>query len=78
MEFKNESGLEFIDISSEQQRVYEFDNGHRYTITAPLKLNVSKAGGHRIFDASGQSHYIPKGWVALSWRAREGQPHFVK
>lgn len=78
MEFNNASGLEFFDISTETQRVYVFNNGFEYRITQPLKLNVSKAGGHRVFDASGRSHYIPKGWAALYWNSREGRPHFVK
>jgi len=78
LEFKNDSGLDFSDISSEEYRVYEFSNGKTVHIHNPLRLNVSKSGGHRVFDSNGISHYIPQGWVHLSWKAREGQPHFVK
>jgi hypothetical protein len=78
MTFQNESGLEFTDISSETYRQYEYSNGKIVRIDEPLRLHVSKSGGHRLFDSSGVSHYIPKGWVRLQWKAREGKPHFVK
>lgn len=78
MEFHNASKSVFTDISSEQYREYEFESGKVVRIDAPLQLNISASGGHRIFDAGGVSHYIPKGWVHLSWRAKEGAPHFVK
>ena len=75
--FNNESGLEFDDISSELFREYHFTDAIVH-IDEPLKLHVSKSGGHRIFDALGQSHYIPKDWYHLSWVAKPGQPHFVR
>jgi hypothetical protein len=34
------------------------------------KLSVSSSGGHRIFSADGQSHYIPSGWIHLTWTPR--------
>ncbi len=76
--FLNESNLEFTDISSEQYRIYEFNNGKIVMIVEPLKLNVSKSGGHRVFDNSGISHYIPQGWCHLSWKTKLGKPNFVK
>lgn len=76
--FKNESGLEFTDISSESFRVYEFSNGKEVRIDEPLRLNVSSSGGHRLFDASGTSHYVPKGWIHLRWKVKPGCPNFVK
>lgn len=78
MEFNNKSGLEFTDISSEEFRQYEFLGGDRVRIDAPLYLNVSKTGGHRVFDSKGVSHYIPLTWIHLFWKAKEGQPNFVK
>ena len=77
MQFKNESGLEFKDISSETFREYTLANGAPLRIDQPLQLNVSASGGHRVFDASGMSHYIPKGWLALKWQAKEGAAHFT-
>jgi len=78
MDFRNESGLEFADISSEQFREYQFKGGAVVRITSPLKLHVSDSGGHRIFDERGESHYIPAKWIHLRWKAKEGAPHFVK
>ena len=77
-EFKNDSDLEFTDISSEAWREYCFESGAIVRIDNPLKLNVSDSGGHRIYDAQGESHYIPFGWIHLRWEARPGQPNFVR
>ena len=75
--FRNASGLEFKDISSEYWRRYTFGDGFVVTIKEPLRLHVSKSGGHRLFDASGICHYIPSGWKELCWSVRNGEPHFV-
>ena len=77
MEFRNESDLEFTDISSEQWRRYTFPSGFVVFIEDPVKLHVS-AHGHRIFDLLGRSQYVPLTWVHLEWLAKEGEPHFVK
>ena len=74
-EINNQSNLVFNDISSEAWREYEFDNKVIH-IDEPLALNVSK-NGHRVIAADEVVHYIPKGWVHLSWRAKEGEPHIV-
>lgn len=71
------ANIEFKDISSEKFRIYEFDGGATVTIRQPIKLNVSKSGGHRIIDTEGKSHYIPSGWIHLWWVPKEGQPNFV-
>jgi hypothetical protein len=76
--FRNNSGLEFIDMSSEESRSYDFGERGNITINNPALLNVSTSGGHRIFDGDGISHYVPSGWIQLSWVAKEGKPHFVK
>ncbi len=76
-DFINNSGLNFTDISTEESRQYIFGNGV-VVIEGPLLLNVSASGGHRIFDQAGVSHYIPAGWIHLSWDARNGQANFVK
>lgn len=75
--FKNASDLEFTDISSELWREYRFLGEETVRIEAPLKLNVSASGGHRIFDAAGVSHYIPAGWIHLMWMAKAGAANFV-
>ena len=78
MKFNNQSGLKFTDISSEDVREYTFPGGDVVRIVAPLNLHVSESGGHRVFDAGGTSHYIPKGWIHLRWSVKDGQPNFVK
>ena len=76
-DFKNESNNDFIDISKEANRTYNFGQKGFVKVNNPVYLSVSSSGGHRIFDASGQSHYIPNGWIHLSWVVREGEPNFV-
>ena len=76
--FNNATDLDFTDISSEQWREYRFLGGETIRIEAPQMLNVSESGGHRIFDGLGVSHYIPAGWIHLSWLVKEGSPNFVK
>ena len=71
----NESKLKLNDISSEEWREYEFDNKVVH-LDGPLALNVSN-NGHRVIDSEGVSHYIPKGWIHLSWKGKEGEPHIV-
>lgn len=73
----NETNLEFTDISSEAYRTYEYLNGYTITIYKPTHLHVSD-NGHRIFDFKGISHYIPVGWIHLSWQALPNKPNFVK
>ena len=76
--FNNGTDLEFADVSSEQWREYQFLGGQTIRIEAPLRLNVSASGGHRLFDAAGVSHYIPAGWIHLKWTVKDGAPNFVK
>lgn len=77
MLFNNESGLKFVDISTEKYREYNF--GDKFVrIEFPLWLNISQSGGHRVFDVNNVSHYIPKGWIHLKWEAKVGAPNFIK
>jgi hypothetical protein len=78
IELLNETDLQFVDISSETTRTYWFPGNESITIPAPQFLNVSRSGGHRLLTANGVSFYVPKGWIALSWEAKDGAPHFVK
>ena len=78
MEFINGTQLGFIDISSEEWREYRFPGNETIRLIAPLYLNVSTGGGHRVFTPDGVSHYVPIGWLHLRWGTKEGAPHFVK
>ena len=75
--FRNGSNLKFIDISSEAWREYLYPDGTTVRVQGPVALNVSKSGGHRIFDEAGVSNYIPNGWKHLRWMVKDNQPHFV-
>lgn len=77
MELRNESGLKFVDISSEQVREYRYNDGSILTIESPQFLHVSKSGGHRILDGDGKSWYVNKGWRAITWTVKPDAPHFV-
>lgn len=76
--FLNTSELVFDDVSAELWREYRFADGNVVRIENPLKLNVSSSGGHRLYDAQGQSHYIPVGWIHLVWETKPGEPNFVR
>lgn len=75
---KNDTQLEFTDISSEKYRTYEWGDGRTITIKQPKLLNVSESGGHRILDNNNISHYVPSGWIHLYWEVHDGKPNFVK
>lgn len=77
-DFINESGLDFTDISTEAVRRYHYQDGGVEEIVGPLLLNVSRSGGHRIFDENGISHYIRSGWRRISWIPKPGKANFVK
>ena len=77
--FNNESSLKFTDISSERYRWYIFPNGKGVTIRNPIYLNVSKNGGHRVYDYQGNSWYVrPNQSWYMKWRCRKNRPNFVK
>lgn len=69
--------LEFSDLSDEEYRVYEFPGGCAIRLNEPTHLHVSDSGGHRVLTADGVSHYIPKGWLHLSWVVKSGCPKFA-
>jgi len=77
-ELRNQSENEFKDISTEIYRKYRFPDGIIVKIDEPQFLSVSASGGHRVIDASQVCHYIPTGWVELTWEVPEDKPHFVK
>lgn len=76
--FRNGTSHKFDDISSETYREYVYPD-YVLRIDNPLALNVNfSSGGHRVFDAQGVSHYIPKGYREIRWEVKEGFPHYVK
>jgi hypothetical protein len=77
MDLRNQTELEFMDISSEELRTYVFPE-NEVTVIGPHWLAVSASGGHRLLDDRGICWYIPPKWLAIRWKVREDQPHFVK
>lgn len=77
MEIVNKSDYQFFDVSSEEYREYVFLGKGIIKIDNPTHVAVSKSG-HRVLDEAGVSHFIPAEWQAIHWKAKEGQPHFVK
>lgn len=76
MEFRNESGYEFVDISNERVREYHFMN-RILRIDEPSKLYISESGGHRIFSKRGRCLYIPFGYLWIEWKSYNDKPHFT-
>ncbi len=75
---RNESDNKFTDISSEMYRTYVFPEGEAVTIEGPLQLSVSASGGHRVLAVGDGCYYIPPKWIAIQWKPRGDNPHFVK
>ena len=63
--------LEWKNIDHEEYRVYVFPDDKKVAIKNPIKLNVSKSGGHRILDVNDVSHYIPYKWIHLYWETKD-------
>lgn len=77
-DFRNETDLEFVDISSERYREYTFASGETIRIENPLLLHVKEdSGSHRVWDAQGVSHRVSPGWIELRWEVEDGEPHFI-
>ena len=72
------ANLKFDDISVEQWREYRYPGNEIVRIERPVRLHVSESGGHRVEDADGHGHYVPKGWIHIRWKPADGQPVFVR
>ena len=89
MEYKdiiNWSTRTFSDISSEKKRVYRYPLQHSQfpfgqvisrVIDFPIGLSVSDSG-HYVIDSTGWVHFMPKGFIELSWVPKDGCPHIVQ
>lgn len=75
---QNIGGREFIAINSESTRFYDYKDGHRTQIDAPVWLSTGGTG-HRIITANGMGHWVPlRGLEQISWIPKEGEPAFVR
>lgn len=66
----------WADISTEEIRIYRFGQDQQIAIANPVALAVNQRGSHRIIDMEGVSHYIPAGWMQLSWKVKGQAPYF--
>lgn len=73
--------VEWQDLSDEKFRIYHFPGGNSYRVGRPKKLYAKASGSHRVIaesvDGKKVSHYIPSGWIAISWEVRDGQDPFT-
>lgn len=74
-ELINESNREFEDISNEEIRKYVWSDDY-LIIEEPQWLHVS-GSGHYVVDIDGDCFFIPWGWLFISWRPWEGEPHII-
>lgn len=72
------NGLEFIDISNETYRTYEFANGRTLTIYDPKGIHISESRGHRIITKDGWCVYVKpaESWF-IHWRTYDQEKPFV-
>lgn len=75
IEFRNESGLKFEDVSSELERTYFFPSGYEVTIELPQFQHIDQKGNHIIFDADGTMHVVAPDWFYMRWETKEGAAH---
>ena len=73
---EKKSAIQWKDRSVEAYREYRFPEDEVVVITDPIKLAVSE-NGHRIVDADGVGHYIPKGWIHLLFVSKDGNDPYV-
>lgn len=77
-DLRNQTDLQFTDISSELHRNYVYANGEALRVEQPVALHVDEDGAHRLFTADGESVYVAPGFRMIVWETKEGEPHFVK
>jgi hypothetical protein len=69
-----------IDVTTEAARTYHYANGQAFTIQAPTAVHVisdERGETHRVEASDGQTYRPERGWLAISWRPKDGAPAFV-
>ncbi|QIG68146.1 hypothetical protein EVB55_211 [Rhizobium phage RHph_Y68] len=69
-----EEGIVISDISSEEIRIYEFED-YVIAIDFPIALHIRDSGAHVVVEHTGETVYVPAGWDTLRWTAKPGLPH---
>ena len=55
---------------------YELERWYTYKeytliIPSPWRVFIAESGSHRVQSNDGTIHYIPHGWISLSWTPRD-------
>lgn len=69
-----------LDITTEDSRTYTYPSGAQFVIANPETLHIiedDRGVTHRVIDTSGRTHRPERGWVGISWIAKDGAPKFV-
>jgi hypothetical protein len=69
-----------LDITTEMSRTYTYGDGSKFTIASPATLHIiedERGTTHRVVDVDGVTHRPERGWVGISWAAKDGAPKFV-
>lgn len=80
MKVHNSEGMSVHDISVEQFRTYFYSDGSKFTIEYPETLYLKqdeRGDSHRVVATAGSQRmtfYIRRGWVAIGWVVKEGEP----
>lgn len=59
-------------LTTEVFREYHYENGAKYRIDGPVTLYYKtdeRGDTHRVLDSNGMTHYVRRGWLAISWHA---------
>lgn len=78
-DLRNNTEHQFIDISTEQYRIYYNPAGEVLIhIAEPVALAVSPSG-HRVLDSEGVAFWInTDDFSVVEWKSYDGAPHFIK
>lgn len=57
---------EWLDISTENERTYFFENGEAYKIQNPKSVMISESGSHRVIAEDG-GHWVAPTFNAIHW-----------
>ena len=64
------------DISSEEYRIYHYEDGTLFVIPKPKALYILATGSHRIVTEGDITYRPERGWVGISWKSRDGEAPF--
>jgi hypothetical protein len=66
----------FLDISNQKTRTYNYGENKIVVIENPQWLNIDKTG-HRVVDLAEVAHFLPEGWIEITWEAKDGSELFT-